>query len=178
MLGLRASTLFSSRRQRTKSSTSTTTPLFLLGSNPPCRVDFSPVSLPGCCSQDLACLFPKPGDEWGWWVGPRNKTRSCNHDPPSSPFLYMRHGNVCTWCVSLSLLFSSSRGPGVRRQREAGVDSAVCFNAKRNAARRSEKILSVGRNIASPTWTPRRPLSASKAGIPVLSTQATPSTKG
>ena len=45
------------------------------------RVDFSPVSLPGCCSQALACLFPKPGDEWGWWVGPRNKTRSCNHDP-------------------------------------------------------------------------------------------------
>ena len=36
MLGLRAASLFLSRRQRTTSSKSTPTPLFLLGSNPPC----------------------------------------------------------------------------------------------------------------------------------------------
>ena len=46
-------------------------------------------------------LVPKPGDEWGWWVGPRNESGRV-HTPP---FLRVTQ-KMCTWSEPLSNLLS------------------------------------------------------------------------
>ena len=62
------------------------------------RVEFLASLAAGMLFASTSELVPKPGDEWGWWVGPRNESGRV-HTPP---FLRVTQKRKCVLGVSLS----------------------------------------------------------------------------